>query len=348
MVSSLESYALKQVVDQLEGLVGEKAKRVDFEPGPADNDKMRSPDIVIEVGNRKFFVEYKSSSQLVSIASGIERLKHLSANSRAIRLLAVPFMGESGMRKCEEAGISWLDLSGNAEIKAPGLRVHVRGKENKFKSRGRKENPFAFKSSRITRRLLSSPEKKWTQRELSESTGLGEGFVSRIVKTLEAQKLIDRGADNKISLAKPALLLDAWRQGYDFDKHKIIKGHVAGRSGEDVQIKISHAFRRYSVEHAATGLGAAWLYAKFAAFRTVSFYLKQWPGDERLKDIGFRETTSGANVWLILPKDPDVFYDTRVIDNIPAVDKIQVWLDLKSHPERSEEAADELRKTMDL
>jgi hypothetical protein len=79
-----------------------------------------------------------------------------------------------------------------ADITAPGLRLYVRGEKNKFISPGRNENPFAPKSSRITRHLLYQAKRTWTQRELADETGLGEGFVSRIVKTLEAQQLIGR------------------------------------------------------------------------------------------------------------------------------------------------------------
>jgi hypothetical protein len=34
-------------------------------------------------------------------------------------------MGEVGRNACEEAGVGWLDLTGNAHIIAPGIRVIV-------------------------------------------------------------------------------------------------------------------------------------------------------------------------------------------------------------------------------
>jgi hypothetical protein len=58
--------------------------------------------------------------------------------------------------------------------------------------------------------------------------------------------------------------------------------------------------------------------------------------------------TSGANVWLIIPKDPDIFYGVQPVADIPCVHRIQVWLDLKSHLERAEEAANELKKNLEL
>jgi hypothetical protein len=86
----------------------------------------------------------------------------------------------------------------------------------------------------------------------------------------------------------------------------------------------------------------------FAAFRTVSVYLKEWPDTHILEQLGFRENTSGANVWLIIPKDHDIFYGVKPVADIPCVHRIQVCLDLKYLLERAEEAAAELRKSMTL
>lgn len=344
-----EKNALKQVVDRLEKLIGESAKKVEYEPLTATSlSESYRPDLIVEVGGFRFIVEFKSSSLVASVAAGIEYLIQYPAKPSEIRLLATPFMGETGIGKCAEAGISWLDLSGNADVTAPGLRLFVRGEKNKFISPGRNENPFAPKSSRIARHMLYQTARVWTQRELADETGLGEGFVSRIVKSLEAQQLIARDNEGKLFVAKSEVMLDAWQQGYDFSKHEIIRGHVAGRSGEEIQGKISSILKSLSVDHAATGLGAAWLYSHFAAFRTVTVYLKDWPEKHILEQIGFRENTSGANVWLIIPKDTDLFYGVQPIADIPCVHRIQVWLDLKSLPERAEEAAIELRKSLEL
>ena len=340
-----EKIALKQIVEQLEKFVGDSAQTVDYEPKVTER---YGPDLVVEVSGFRFLVEFKSSSLLAPIVAGIEQLKRYQAESPEIRLLVTPFMGKTAIGKCAEASISWLDLSGNADVTALGLRLYVRGEKNKFISPGRNENPFAPKSSRIARRLLYQPDRTWMQRELAEATGLGEGFVSRIVNSLEAQQLVSRDNDGKLFLSKPSVMLEAWLQGYDFMKHEIIRGHVAGRSGEEIQAKISKTCRDRSVEHAATGLGAAWLYSRYAAFRTVSFYLKDWPDKDLFEKIGFREDTAGANVWLIIPKDPDLFHGVQHVADIPCVHRIQVWLDLKSHPERAEEAAAELRKSLEL
>jgi len=343
-----EKNTLKQVVEQLEKLIGDDAQTVEYEPERWHPGEDWRPDLIAEVSGFRFIVEFKESSLVAPLVSGIEQLKRYPAEPSEIRLLVTPFMGETGIGICAAEGISWVDLSGNADVSASGLRLYVRGEKNKFTSPGRNENPFAPKSSRIARHLLYQPDRRWVQRELADETGLGEGYVSRIVKSLEAHQLVSRDNQGKLFVSKPAVMLDAWQQGYDFAKHEIVRGHVAGRSGEAIQQKISKGLKGLSAEHAATGLGAAWLYSSFAVFRTVSFYLKEWPDKDILGTIGFREDTAGANVWLVIPKDQDVFHGVQPVADIPCVHRIQVWLDLKSHPERAEEAAAELKKSLEL
>jgi len=255
MKSLNEQQALSQVVELLESYLKSQAIEVAFEPRLGPNHERPRLDLAVSVGGYRFVVEYKSSNLLATVAKGIEQLSNYTPMRQdEIRVLAVPFMGEVASRKCEEAGISWLDLSGNADISGPGLRIHVRGEKNRFVSPGRRENPFAPKSSRIARHLLYRLDHAFTQRELADETGLSEGLVSRIVKTLETQQLLKRDDQGRLTVGKPALLLEAWMQGYDFSKHEIVKGHVAGRSGDEIQVKLGKHFQEKAIEYATPNL----------------------------------------------------------------------------------------------
>jgi len=64
-----------------------------------------------------------------------------------------------------------------------------------------------------------------------------------------------------------------------------------------------------------------------------------------LDGLGFREEERGSNVWLVLPRDEDVFRGAGLRDGLRRVSAVQVYLDLKAQPERAEEAAEELRRT---
>lgn len=336
-----EQQAILKVVAALPELVGVRRKdaRAVREP------RTPNADAVVQAGPFTFVVEWKGSNNAGSVAMAVEQAWRYARqlSKKAIPLVAVPFMGEVGRKRCAEAGVSWLDLSGNARIVAPGLRIVIEGKPNLFKRKGRPATAFAPKSSRIARWLLMHPEQPITQRELARATEMDEGFTSRIVARLLENGLIVRDKGGAVKPRDPGLLLDAWREEYDFEKHHLVRGHVPARSGAALAHELADALVKAAVDYAATGLAAAWLLDRFAGFRVVTIYLREEPAPELLAGIAFREDERGANVWLVVPNDDGVFHGASAHDKVRCVHPVQVYLDLKGHPERSREAAEKLR-----
>ena len=301
---------------------------------------------IMKAGENTFLVDFRSSSARAPLLLSLMRFneKRRDNGKDGIPLLVVPYMGETGSRFCEEHQLAWLDLSGNARIKAPGLLINIKGRPNRFKSPGRPPNVFAPKSARIVRQLLIQPDRALTQRELSKAADLDEGYTSRIVHRLEETELIIRDEEGLLKPKDPEHLLDAWHETYDFMRHCIMRGHVASRSGQELLHKIAGILEKQAPGYAATGLGAAWLYSHFANFRLATFYLPHAPGDELFNALGFREDEKGANTWLVMPNDEGVFHGSEVREEIRCVHAVQVYLDLKGHPERSSEAASRHRQ----
>ena len=97
------------------------------------------------------------------------------------------------------------------------------------------------------------------------------------------------------------------------------------------------------VVSAATGLAGAWLLTHFASFRLATFYVSHQPSHDVLATLGFREEEKGANTWLVIPNDEGVFAGREEREGVSCTHPVQVYLDLKFHPERSSEAAERLR-----
>ena len=246
---------------------------------------------------------------------------------------------------CEENGVAWLDLSGTGRIVAPGMFYQEIGHPNRFTKPGRPESAFGPKGCRIARQLLIDPDTPVRQRDLATNTGLNEGHVSRIIGKLADTGLVQRG-DDGIHVMNADLLLDAWHEEYRFGRHTVITGHVAARSGDALTRSLVTTLSEMEVPHAATGLSAAWLWTRYAGFRLATVYMVDIPSDGLMADLGFREESRGANTWLVVPNDEGVFHGASQVDGVRCVHPVQAYLDLKDHPERASEAADELRSQL--
>ena len=328
-----------KVPKTLAGLLGVAPAELDVRAADASG-----ADLTVTAG-LTFVVVVNKSTSAAPIAAAAKKAKASAARirRRSVPILVVPFMGEVGRTVCEEAGVEWLDLSGNAHIVAPGIRVIVEGKPNRFKAVGRPRNLFAPKSSRLVRWLLIHAGEFLTQREIAGATGLDEGMVSRLVARLTAEDYLVRDERGGIRAKDPGLLLDAWREASQFLNHTVLQGHVAARSGDALLRFVSETLSAHKVDHAATGLAAAWAMTHFAAFRIATIYLAADPSPELLNQLGFREGARGANLWLVVPNDEGVFQGAAEKDGIRCVHPAQVYVDLKDHPERAAEAAARLR-----
>ena len=308
----------------------------------------KEADLVVEDGTLRLVIELKWAADAASIGAAANQVKAYATRlgRRSIPVVATSFMGDVGKRICADAGTSWFDLSGNAHIVAPGLRVIIDGKPNKFARRGRPSSAFAPKSARIARRLLIDPHRSFRQQELARETGLDDGFTSKIVHRLEADGLVERDESGALRVQNPNLMLDAWAEVYAFEKHVIVRGHVSARSGEELLRRLGGALKGDKIRHAATGMGAAWLHTEFAGFRLVTFFVASMPDDAFLERVGFREEPRGANVWLVIPDDAGVFDGSANKQGIACVHPVQAYLDLLAQPERAKEAAAELRSSL--
>lgn len=303
-------------------------------------------DAIARVGRWEFHIEWKETGAGGPVSAAAAQLRTHGRRDRrrpAIPLVVVPFMGDVGRKACEEAGVSWLDLSGNANVSGPGLRLLVEGKPNRYRRRGRPASALAPKSARIARWLLLHPGRHMTQREIARATDMDEGFTSRIVARLAGDGLVQRERGGAVCVRHPGLLLDAWREVYEFRKHRVVEGHVPARSGNELLRLAAANLQEAEIPYAATGLAAAWVMTHHADFRIVTLYVGEPLLPAATSTLSFQEDPRGANLWLVVPNDEGVFHGASTRDGVHCVAAVQAYLDLKGHPERSAEAAEHLR-----
>jgi hypothetical protein len=304
----------------------------------------RSPacpaDLIASDGQGRTWVfQVKTSSRPGQLKHAAEQLRRCT-DPDVISVLVVPYMSRAGAETAHGAELNWLDLSGNAHIRAEGLRLLVQGRPNELHSRGRPSSPFAPKSARVTRTMLLDPERWWRQKDLADATELDDGSISRVVRRLDEELLIERSG-HRLRPQDPGLLLDAWAPDYRFDGHDILPCHVSG-TGMEIARSLSGQLKDLRIHHAFTGLPAAWVMDQFARFRLTTIYID---GDPRsaAAQLDIRQGHKGANVQLVGPNDAGVFSGERAYDDLPCVAPVQVYLDLLHLPERANEAAQHLR-----
>lgn len=172
------------------------------------------------------------------------------------------------------------------------------------------------------------------------ATGLDDGSVSRIVRRLDEELLLER-RERELQPRDPGRLLNASVQDYRFTHHDILTGHISG-SGVELARDLAQRLGALDVRHAFTGLPAAWAIDHFARFRLTTVYVEGDPRDAA-KRLELRQGSTGANVQLIGPDDLGVFIGERPHDGLNCVSPAQVYLDLLNLPERAHEAAEHLR-----
>ena len=313
-----------------------------------------SPDLFLRAETGAYVVAVtKSAASSMVVRDAILRVKnHASAvvatlgDVPVVPVIGVPSMGETGQRLCEEAGVGWIDLAGNANIRGPGIVISISGRKPTKRPPATGDNPFAQKSSRVIKRLLSEPQRWISQHELAKESRLDEGYVSKIVRRLEHDRQLQRDPARRLRPRSPDALIDEWRDHYDFGKHHRIAGHVPARSGPELIEMVGEGLRRSSVAHAFTGLAGAWLLTKFANFRLGTVLVEALPSADVLQSIGFRADPRGANLWMVAPTDSDPIISAQTVDGFSCADPIQVYLDLKGHSERAQEAAAEVRRRL--
>ena len=284
-------------------------------------------------------LDVSGSDHVATLERALTRFEDIPSGFDVVPVVAVPYMGPKARDWAAVRGLSWLDLSGNAEIRATGLCIVVSGQANRYTTRGRPSNPFTPRYSRISRALLADTERWWRQVELADEVGLPSGTVSKVVQRLDALELLERN-DDALRAREPSLLLDSWAQRYQFTDHALRRYHLPARSGSEALQALTPRLDESGMKWAATGLSAAWLYTGFAGFRLNTFLVEQHPVDPNA--LGLRPVERGENVWLLVPKDDGVFYG-RVEQEVWCAHPVQVYLDLLAHHERATEAARELR-----
>ena len=257
-------------------------------------------------------------------------------------IVLAPFISEESARICTEAGVGYLDLSGNARLSFDRVFIESRAPGNALKRKRELKSLFSPKSLRVLRVMLTGPLRAWRVTELAETARVSLGQVSNVRRQLLSQEWATVG-DGGLGLTRPEELLSEWqaqgRRPVSSAQGRQLELFTLDRPGE-FEAKLAKTSLSLERRCALTEMAAAARMAPMARYLRTRAYVDSI--DAVSTALKLKPVETGANVVLIEPADDGVFYDLRNVGDVPSVCPVQAYADLATGGGRFEEAADAL------
>ena len=292
---------------------------------------------------RRVACEVKSVGEPRYLVQAITSLKRAAQkDSRLYPLVVAPYISPEGQRLCREAGVGYLDLTGNAYLQFDGVLVDRTNPKPPPRAKARLRRLFAPKSSRISRVLLEQPKAEWTMVRLGQEAGVSLRTVHLVVDALEEKGFVEKRRA-AIKLQKPGELLDLWAQNYSIEKRRQETFYTFIKSPGELAAKLSDYAVKYKETIGLTLHSGAAFVAPFVRSPDIHAY---FVGDRGrlVKALDLRPVESGGTVHLLEPYDEGVLYRVQTIRGVRVVGNVQLYLDLINYPARGREQAEELRR----
>ena len=288
-------------------------------------------------------VEAVSINSLPVFHNKISRLKSSVPGDRAVPVLAAPYLSPERQALCREAGVYFMDLSGNVLIAYRNFYVERIGFPNKYPEKRQKRSPFSDKASLILREILKDPMRPWGIRELAEKIRLDPGYVSRMARSLSESGYAAR-AGGKLAIRSPREILDDWVRAYDLKRNEHHRLFMLAPDVASILRRLCKIDVPREVEYALSVQAGSGLVAPHAVYKEVHMYIRDGEGIEFFKNkMDLKDTDQGANLVLMIPYyKHSVFYDSREVKALRVVSDIQLYLDLYGYPVRGKEQAEHL------
>lgn len=206
-------------------------------------------------------------------------------------------------------------------------------------------NPFADSASMLLRVALSSPAKAWGIRELSRMAGTSPALAILALRQLQRTGLASRESPTQARFLDPVQLLRDWAAWYAMKPVKYYRFSIAGTPAPNAILKLLSKERgQLPGQWALTCMAGASLVAPFATFSEVHIHL---PKAEQLirswRDVLRLTPDKLGPIHLIQPYYADSgSYGAQVIQKLPVVSAIQLYLDCYRYPVRGREQAEHI------
>ena len=218
-------------------------------------------------------------------------------------LVVAPFLGPRSRELLTDAGVSYVDATGNLRVTISDPAVFLEGRGD---DRDPNRQPRALRSlkgaatGRVVRALCDFFP-PYGVRTLAEISSTPLGTVSRVVSLLEEEALLTRDGSKQVDAVDWPALIRRWARDYGVRTSNRLLSYLEPRGLSALPPKLS-TLERYCV----TGSMAS---AHLAPTRLATIYVDD--ADAAGNTLGLVPTEAGANVWLLEPYDEVVFDRTQ-------------------------------------
>lgn len=309
----------------------------------------------VNAGGRSWMlaVESKRLGQPKTVRAAVSQiqqyLNHLPGNQLRYGILLAPYISTESARICEQEGIGYADLAGNARLTFDQIYIETRSAENPFREKRSKRALFAPRASRVLRFLLQGPLRPWKVTELAELAGVSLGGVSGVRQQLLAHEWAEE-TDHGIQVTKPEKILESWAKADDWEARTRVREYsVLSSDPLELAGQLKEALGPDHSPH-FTQWFAGWLRHPHTTPVVVSAYLREHPEDSLIQErlLGRRVSADGGRLRLIVPTDEGVLRPAQSVKGFQLVSDVQIYLDLQNAGLRAEEQAAELREWSDF
>jgi len=270
--------------------------------------------------------------------------KFAEDNPAYFPLVFAPLISERGENICDEYGVGYFDLGGNAKISCGNIFVHTHGSVRPPEESTAIQSVFSPKSARITKAFLGRPSATWIQKDIVSGTGLSKGLVSRVVgKMIEAGYIMRK--DEKLALTNFDDLLSAWVESEIRRRERKRHYYIWAQNPRKLMEMVSAAFSGRRIKYAFTQEAGASLVAPFAAFEIVSVYIESFDKFPE-EALSASRVDKGFDLTVMEAADPYILARAQDKSGMMVADNLQLYADLRKNPLRGEKQAGHILKLL--
>jgi hypothetical protein len=303
--------------------------------------------LLVNGRSHQLICQHKSNGQPRYARTALLELQSYVAQRapQATPVFIAPHISPAVRQLCEDKGVSYLGLDGNARIAFGGVFIERMVPAKPAAQQRELKSLFRPKSAQVLRAMLREPTRAWLVAELSQFTGVSLGHVSNV-----RTGLIDRewagATDLGLTLSNPDALLDAWRDIYTAPSGERLRFYTPlhGSALEDAARSVLNAHNGPGRAVFASFSAAQWL-SPYARTGTHHFFADAEGLRKLQAALNLVPSAKGENVVITVPKDLGLLADT--VEPAPGANctsPVQTYLDLSIAGERGAEAADHLRQ----